>query len=342
MAKKNMIKKGFIVGAYTSSPNLFSWNESSEKEFFEKFNYIDNVRGLEIPFWGETLHPNDDDIFLSLLNQEWEHVISCVPGTMKELELDPWFGLASLNEESRKKAIEFVDLACRATGKLVGHFGTNCVIAVELTSSPKTLPVSTKGSVEKLYESLREICRWDWHGTKLVIEHCDSYSEQNKAPQKGFLSLKDEIQAIIKINDEQNAQLGLTINWGRSAIEGRSVDEPENHVAYASNCGVLSGVMFSGVASSEESLYGAWRDLHAPPQKAFDIQHYEESSLMSYENMSNTIQSCKIDEIDYMGIKLLPLPSELPILKRIGINKDAITLIKKALYEMTENVRFNQ
>ena len=337
-----MIEKGFIVGAYTSSPNLFGWDKSLEKEFFEKFNKVDNVRGLEIPFWGESLHPNDDDYFLSLLKPEWEHVITCVPGTMKGLELDPWFGLASLNEKSRNNAIEFVNSACRATGKLVNHFNKNCVIAVELTSSPKTLPDAIKGDAEKLHESLREICRWDWHGAKLVIEHCDSYSEQNKDPQKGFLTLNDELQIIRRINEEQNVQLGLTINWGRSAIEGRKIDEPEYHVAYASHCGVLSGVMFSGVASNEDSLYGAWRDLHAPPQKAFDIQHYEDSSLMSYDNIRNTMNSCEIKEIDYMGIKILPLPSKLPISNRIGINKDAITLIRKALDEMTEKVRFKQ
>ena len=66
-----MIDNRFIVGAYTSSPNLFSWNKSREKDFFAKFNEIDNVRGLEIPFWGESLHPNNDDYFLSSLNPEW-------------------------------------------------------------------------------------------------------------------------------------------------------------------------------------------------------------------------------------------------------------------------------
>jgi len=326
-----MIDKRFIVGAYTSSPNLFSWNKSREKDFFAKFNEIDNVRGLEIPFWGDSLHPNDDKYFLSLLKPEWEHVITCVPGTMKRLESDQQFGLASLNEESRKKAIEFVNLARLATGNLVNHFGRNCVIAVELTSSPKTLPDSIQSDVEKLYESLKEICSWDWHGAKLVIEHCDAYSEQNKAPQKGFLSLKDEIQAITKINEEQNTPLGLTINWGRSAIEGRRVNEPENHVKYTSNIGILSGIMFSGVANEANSLYGIWKDLHAPPPKAFDMENYEETSLMSFQNIQNTLKSCNINKLDYIGVKLLPLPSELTISKRVGINSDALMLIRKAL-----------
>jgi hypothetical protein len=337
-----MIEKGIIVGAYTSSPNLYGWDKSLEKEFFKKFNEIDNVRGLEIPFWGDSLHPNDDDYFLSLLKPEWEHVITCVPGTVKELELDPWFGLASLKEKSRKNAIEFVNSACHATGKLANHFEKNCVIAVELTSSPKTLPNSIKGDVEKLYESLLEISKWDWRGAKLVIEHCDSYSEENKEPQKGFLSLNDELQVIKRLNEEQKVQFGLTINWGRSAIEGKKIDEPENHIEYASNCGVLSGVMFSGVSANEDSLYGAWRDQHTPPPKAFDIQHFEESSLMSYDNIRNTINSLEIEDIDYIGIKLLPLPADLPVSYRIGINNDAITLIRKAIDELTEKVNFKQ
>ncbi len=333
MAKKSMIEKGFIVGAYTSSPNLFSWNESLEKEFFIKFNNIENVRGLEIPFWGESLHPNNDDYFLSLLKPEWEHVITCVPGTMNRLEIDPKFGLASLSEESRKNAIEFVYLACLSTEKLVKHFGKNCVIAVEITSSPKTLPDAIKGDAEKFYESLCEICSWDWHGAKLVIEHCDSYTEQNMEPQKGFLSLIEEVQVINRINEEQNSKLGLTVNWGRSAIEGRKIETPENHVQFSFKSGVLSGVMFSGVTEKTESLYGAWRDLHAPPAKAFDMLHYEATSLMTFQNIKNTLNSCEVKEIDYIGIKLLPLPSELSISDRVGINIDAIKLIRKSLDE---------
>ena len=333
MAKKSIIEKGFIVGAYTSSPNLFSWDESLEKDFFGKIKNLDNLRGLEIPFWGESLHPNNDDYFLSLLEPEWEHVITCVPGTMKRLEIDPKFGLASLSEESRKNAIEFVNLACLSTGKLVKHYGKNCVIAVEITSSPKTLPDAIKGNAEKFYESLCEICSWDWHGAKLVIEHCDSYTEQNMEPQKGFLSLSEEVKVINRIKEEQNYKLGLTVNWGRSAIEGRKIEMPENHVQFSFKSGVLSGVMFSGVTEKTESLYGAWRDLHAPPAKAFDMQHYEDTSLMNFQNIKNTLNSCDAKIIDYIGIKLLPLPSELSISNRVGINRDAIKLLVKALDE---------
>ena len=109
---------------------------------------------------------------------------------------------------------------------------------------------------------------------------------------------------------------------------------PENHVQFSFNNGVLSGIMFSGVTEKTVSLYGAWRDSHAPPAKAFDMQHYEDSSLMSYENIRNTMNSCEIKEIDYMGIKLLPLPSELTISKRVAVNSDALKLLKIALDEI--------
>lgn len=331
MAKKSMIEKGFIVGAYTSTPNLNSWDKLLEKEFFKKFNKLDNVRGLEIPFWGESLHPNDDDFFLSLIKPEWEHVITCVPGSMKRLEIDPNFGLASLNEDSRKNAIEFVYLARLSTEKLVKHFGKNCVIAIQLTSSPKTLPYDIKGNAENFFESLSEICGWEWYGAKLVIEHCDSYTEKNLEPQKGFLSLVEEVEVINRINEGHKHKLGITVNWGRSAIEGRKTEMPEDHVQFSYRSDVLSGVMFSGVSNEEQSLYGAWRDLHSPPARAFDMQYYEGTSLMTLENIKKTLNSCEVKKIDYIGIKLLPLPSEQSISDRVGINRDAIMLIRKAL-----------
>ena len=48
-----MIEKGFIVGAYTSSPNLFGWDKSLEKEFFK--NILKNDFGIE------TIIPNESD-----------------------------------------------------------------------------------------------------------------------------------------------------------------------------------------------------------------------------------------------------------------------------------------
>ena len=76
----------------------------------------------------------------------------------------------------------------------------------------------------------------------VTVEHCDSVA--GPAPQqKGYLTLDDELEALQKAGE----QFALTVNWGRSAIEGRSAGTPVEHVARARAAGRLGGVMFSGV-----------------------------------------------------------------------------------------------
>ena len=89
--------------------------------------------------------------------------------------------------------------------------------------------------------------------------------------------------------------------------------------------------MFSGVSDNPKSLYGAWQDLHTPFAKEPGTDYYEMSSLLNFENLQKTIKSCDINEIDYIGIKLLPLPSNTSIKERVGINRDALSLIFKAV-----------
>ena len=101
MANKNSLSR-YIVGAYATSPNLVTWDEKSELTYFNELKKLPSIRGLELPFWGESLHPFDDQWLLSNLDQNWENVITCVPGTMKSLENNPRFGLASIDDNSRR------------------------------------------------------------------------------------------------------------------------------------------------------------------------------------------------------------------------------------------------
>ena len=48
---------------------------------------------------------------------------------------------------------------------------------------------------------------------------------------------------------------------------------------------------------------------------------------MSFENIKNTLLACDYNALDYLGIKLLAMPDESTIEKRIGINKDAMILL---------------
>lgn len=52
---------------------------------------------------------------------------------------------------------------------------------------------------ECFFVSLIELASWDWENTKVLVNHCDVYNNNNPKPQKGFLSLKEEIDAVSRI-----------------------------------------------------------------------------------------------------------------------------------------------
>ena len=189
-----------------------------------------------------------------------------------------------------------------------------------------------KSSSNSLKKSLSEIASWNWFGAKLVIEHCDSGREKN--PVKGFLSLDEEIKAILDVNKELNHPIGLTINWARSAIEKRNKIGPIEHVRKAYENNILQGVMFSGTSPKSE-LYGNWSDLHLPIAKEDDIEYFEKDSLMNFKNIKDTLKECDIDKLSYIGVKVLAMPIEdSSIEKRIGINRDTLKVLNKIIKEM--------
>lgn len=323
--------ENFFMGAYVTSPTLFSWNEDKEKEFISSIKDNLNIRGLELPFWGE-LHEHNEKFFLSLLDSNWEYVLTCLPGTMKALESNPHFGIASDDEKSRLEAIAFYKKANKAVKKLNSYFGGQKVVSVAMASGPSLKSDDVKSSSSSLIKSLNEIASWDWFGVKLVIEHCDSGRESN--PVKGFLSIEEEIEAILDVNKNSTKNIGLTINWARSAIETRSETGPVGHVKKAYENKILGGVMFSGTSSKCES-YGDWSDLHLPVSQEDGIGYFEKDSLMTLKNMKNTLKECDIDSLSYIGVKVLSMPIEQSSMdRRIGINKDTMKILNKIIKDL--------
>ncbi len=323
--------KNFFVGAYATSPTLFNWDENKEKEFLTSIKNRLNIRGIEIPFWGE-LHEHDEEFFLNLLDPKWEYVLTCLPGTMKALESNPHFGIASNDEKSRLEAIAFYKKANKAVEKLNKYFGKQKVISVAMASGPSLKFNNVESSASSLSKSLNEICSWNWFGSKLVIEHCDSGREDN--PVKGFLSIDEEIESVLEVNENVKNSVGLTINWARSAIETRSVVGPIEHVKKAYENKILSGVMFSGTSSNSE-LYGDWSDLHLPVAAENGTEYYEKDSLLSFENMKNTLKECDSNLLSYIGIKVLSMPIEQSSMeRRIGINSDTMKILNKVIKDL--------
>ena len=324
----------YTVGAYTTSPNLFTWDKPSETEYFSHLRELKMIRGLELPFWGESLHPFDDHWLLGNLKPSWENVYTCLPGTMKRLADDPYFGLASTRTASRKAAINFYRTAWSCINRLKSEFGETSLHAIHITSSPRNIGVEKSASVTSLSESLKELLDWDWGKTKILIEHCDAWTAQNPSPHKGFLTLGEEIEALEQAESSGTPHLGIVLNWARSVIETRDVAGVCNHIDLAQRHNMLKGIMFSGTTDNTNNLYGKWSDLHMPPANYQDFQYGEPASLLSFFEIKRSLKASDFENLEYIGIKLLAMPDESSMEKRIGINREALQMLYLAIEEL--------
>jgi len=316
----------YIVGAYATAPSLGNNNDKSiEHKFYEKLiESIPEIRGLEVPFWGKEIHQFGSDFLLDIIDKNWDNVLSCIPGSMSKLANNPKFGLASDDENGRAEAIAMHKKANQALHKMNEYYERQSVIAVQIATAPSTPVEYVSSSADSLLKSMEEILSWDWEGAKIVIEHCDT-AVDNTPFEKGFLTIEDEIKTLIELQGMHN--VGITINWARSAIEGRDTSKPLEHIELALKSNILSGLMFSGV-SDNDNRYGNWKDMHMPFAQSFNTKFYEKKSLLTHENIIKTLKLLNVNDLDYLGVKLLSIPIGGSSLKRrVGVNKDAIKIL---------------
>lgn len=309
-----------IVGAYAASPCHTAWQPGDEAQYLQGLAAIPEIQGLELPFYGG-LHRWDDSWLLAQLSspavQNWNHVLTCLPGVMISASENSQFGLASESEAGRGAAIEFSEKARQAVLKIGKALGRPAVLAVEIHSAPPLGKPGVLSSREKFIESLNELRNWDWSGARLSVEHCDQYfpladrpsGRGGQAPAKGFLSLDDEIHAV-KASRGQTP-VGIMVNWGRSAIEGRSAATPLQHIRKLRSAGLVDGVIFSGVTQGDE-LYGDWADSHAPF-----------GSLMTVDAARECLEALG-PGAGFAGIKIQALPKALSVAERIAFVRDSV------------------
>jgi hypothetical protein len=113
-------------------------------------------------------------------------------------------------------------------------------------------------------ESLKQVLDWDWGSTRVVVEHCDAPRPGNR-PEKGFLTVPEEVDVLQALLADGAGQVGMVINWARSVIETRNPDTAAEHIAQARAAGVLAGVIFSGCSPEETEFGYPWIDAHLPP-----------------------------------------------------------------------------
>lgn len=319
----------YIVGAYATSPTLLSWEPEKETVFMELMKgKLGKIRGLELPFFGCGVHPHDSELYLKLLDPEWEYVMTCLPGNMKELAENKHFGLASDDRQGRQQAVEYYKRASESIKELNNYFGVNKVFAVAIATSPALMAKGVSSSQAALEESLATIARFDWSGAELVIEHCDS-GRLSITPVKGFISIEEELAAILAVKTKHSIDIGMTINWARSVIEARNQNGANQHILKAIKSGALRGLMFSGT-SAVESIYGKWTDLHLPVAREPGIDYFEETSLMTAENMKSCLVDSGWKELSYLGVKVLAMPIiDATCERRVGVNFDTLKVLDR-------------
>ena len=316
----------YYVGTYATSPVLFNWDPILATKYMDEIKCVDLIKGLEHPFWGNSLHKFDDDWFLNNIDKNWDFIFTCIPGTMMEMSKNPHFGLASDDDEGRLAAVDFIYQANKAVNKLNNFLGRKAVQVITLHSAPNRSVENVTSSKKSFLKSLQEISKLNWYDVKLMVEHCDAWNGKH-TPEKGFLNLEDEIEVLEELNmsEEFNA-IGVFLNWGRSVIEGRNTDTILQHIRLAKQNNLLKGLFFSG-CSDKESPWGIWKDTHMPPLKTGSNRYFADESLMSRDKIKETLMESEADKLDYLGIKLLDALPDSSVKRRVGINQETLKLI---------------
>jgi|CXWL01.1.fsa_nt_gi hypothetical protein len=298
------------VAAYACSASL---DVSAETALYNGLADL-GVAGLEQPFFG-SLHRRDDAWLLDRLRPDWTFVFTLLPGVMDRLKDDPRFGLASADKDGRSRALDFAESARRTIEHLNGYLGRRAVIAVQLHSAPRL--TNARSSVEAFADSLSQLRGRDWMDAALLVEHCDAVVS-GRSPDKGFMNLEDELSAV-KLSAGKTP-IKFSINWGRSALETRSVQGPIDHIRRAVKGGQLGALFFSGVAA-EHPDYGAWKDSHVPFSTSCP------ASLLTPAAVKAALAAAAHCPI--YGLKLQTLPHTLDVPQRLAVIRDGLEQLRK-------------
>ncbi|KRA24533.1 hypothetical protein ASD65_08960 [Microbacterium sp. Root61] len=311
--------EGLVVGAYAASPAHRQWDPSAESAFFEALAATPGIGALELPWLG-SIHPHDDGWLHRSLPATLRAVVTDIPYTMGRIGAAPAYGLASHDEDGRRAAIADVRLLLDDVRAFDDAQSRSVVGVVELHSAPR----GARGGVDPLVRSLTEIAGWEWGSVDLVLEHCDAWRD-GQAPEKGFLDLSVELDAI----ERSGTPIGISLNWGRSAIEGHSADTPVAHAREAAERGLLRGFIASGAAATETAFGPAWIDAHLPFAPSPTIAHGTPGSLMTETAVADVVRAA--GRLDWAGVKVGCAQDAASVADRVVLVAEAVGVLNGIL-----------
>lgn len=309
------------LGAYALTPGPDSLEGRGEQEFYTGLASLD-IDVIEFPHLPDATNFSPE-WQAKHLQPTWDLMVTCIPLTMNRLGHNPSYGLASNDAEGRQAALADLAVVRDLAHRLAEESGRTRVVAIEIHSAPGP----EAGSVAALTESLTELLTWDFAGAELVLEHCDALVP-NQAAEKGFLTLDQEITAITAARSTQDdgntARLGMGINWGRSAIEGRSADTPAEHIRAAAEAGLLRSIIFSGAASTDTPWGPAWQDAHIPARGDAPALSASAGSLLGTAQLRAAHEAAAAADLGYIGTKVTALPSGAGVRSRLALARASL------------------
>ncbi|MBL8697034.1 MAG: DUF4862 family protein [Alphaproteobacteria bacterium] len=317
----------FLIGAYAMSPAGAQWDEALEGRYIDGLKALPFMGGIEVPFFS-ALHRWDEDFFFRNADPGWDYVANPIPSVMGTLPKNPKFGLASTDEDGRRAALAAMEKVNAAVRRVNDRLGRRAFRAVELQSAPTGGRLNGGASPAAFTRSLVELGDWQWDGAELSVEHCDS-AQHGVAPQKGFLTIEEEIAAITAANRSLAKPIGGSINWGRSVIDGRSVDTVARHTALLLAAGLMRGIILSG-ASGADTPYGAWADTHMPHGPEPYVDAGEPGALMTEREIAAFFAQTRGTNLTFVGIKIAIRPESAPLQRRLDMLRAAMLVTASA------------
>ena len=308
---------GLFLSAYISAPS----DPGAEDAFYDAAAGLD-IDGLEFALFPSGARTLEPDWIRAHVNPGHALIVSLVPSMMAALGSTPNYGLASTDEVQRQRALSDVGRACDLAVSLAAEYGTRRVVAIEVHTSPGP----RGGSLEAFERSLNEILTWDRAGAELLVEHCDA-DVPGQTPAKGFFPLADEI-AVVRSFGLPSDVLGMSLNWGRCAIEGHGSRLPVEHIQAVTDAGLLRAYIYSG-ATGEDTMWGpAWTDMHIPSRGDAPALAASGASLLGPDEIAETIRA--IGDTPRIGLKFGIRPLDADVATRLAVVEATLAQIVAA------------
>lgn len=278
-----------VYSAYNAAPAGITDDTEAEDVWYAALRSNSRIGGLELPVFRSQLHPHGLARLTNLLDPAWSNTVSAMPMTLTAVNSDHGYGLASEDPAGRQRALNDIALARTETINLRERLGPTSVRAFSQQSAPR----ADRSSVPAFTDSLRQIASWDWANIELLVEHVDALIP-GQTPQKGFLTIEAEMEAVYVATDSGGLPIRHIVNWGRSAIEGRSGSTPLEHIEKLGDG--LGAFAFSGAAPAGTDRSAEWEDVH------LGLAADEPGSLLDFDGARNLLAKLP-DGLSYLGVK---------------------------------------